>query len=303
MAGFGIRIIGQNGWTKSVKIEKAITRVGSAPSCDLQIQAPEVSPEHLQLFFLQESPATCQVLNLGAGVLFRQGGQSAADLPAYAVASAQNGDEIWLGDYRIQFDLPLSNRSVQTSQVVEATLEFPNAILRPDLVTAGRIFIRHVGPQPTCQFQVTLSGLPAGCVQVDPLPLLFSGGAGEAGVRLFHRGQSPRAGFHDLTITITAPETYPGEQAVLQQRVYVSPVFEQSLELQDDLAGARLAQPTVMVEPPPAAPQVTLPAEPDILPTAWEAAAIPAPQPVRVGEPAPKPKLVRNPSENFWDGE
>lgn len=234
---FSINLIGQNGWAKSAKIEKAITRIGSAPSCDIQIDSPDIAPNQLQLHFLREAPSTCKVLNLGSKVIFQQGNRK-SDLLPYAIANAQNGDEIVLGEYRIQFELPITTRNIQTSDAVEASLTFQDASIRPDIATVGKLSFKNIGSQSACQFQVTLNGLPGDCMQIDPVPLLFPGARGEVKIRLFHRGLYPKAGFHELTVAISAPESYPGEQMIIQQRVFVAPIFEQSLEIIDDLAPA-----------------------------------------------------------------
>jgi len=37
----------QNGWKKPVTIEKAITRLGSAPTSDVQLISPEIAPNYI----------------------------------------------------------------------------------------------------------------------------------------------------------------------------------------------------------------------------------------------------------------
>jgi hypothetical protein len=344
-----VKVIGPNEWSKSTKIKKAITRIGSTPSNDIQITSSDFAPNHLQLHYLQETSSICKVLNLGPKVIFQQG-ERQSDLLPFAIANAQNGDEIVLGEYRIQFELPVATRNIQTSNVVEASLVFQDAIIRPDIVTIGRLSIENIGSQSACQFQVALSGLPGDCMQIDPVPLLFPGAQGIVKIRLLHHGLYPKAGFHELTVTISAPESYPGEQMVIQQRVYVAPVFEQSLEIIDDLTSATLEtlsdvpDLTKKAFEPQSKPVTSVPSElppvpsPDPAPLQPASGSITESMPKRgltkapkkVEEPimaesnsasrseavdnaevpvgtstpdSPMPKIVRNPSENFWDEE
>ena len=61
-------IIGQNGWKKPVKLEKAITRVGSSPTSDIQLESVQVAPVQLQILYAPDAPSHCKVVNLAGEV-------------------------------------------------------------------------------------------------------------------------------------------------------------------------------------------------------------------------------------------
>jgi len=231
----------QNGWKKPVTIEKAITRLGSAPTSDVQLISPEIAPIHLQLYYLEDAPTNCKVFNLGSPVTIRSGDQHIV-LSSFETIQIQNGSEIELGPYRIQFILPLSATTLQETTSIQASLRFPEATLLPDQVTTGWLTIKNTGVQSSCQVDIDLSGFPVDCMQIDPAPLLYTGGQEDVRIQLFHRKLYPAAGFQTLTINVSACDSYPGEQVVINQGIYVSPVFEQSLEIFDDLSSNEPAQ-------------------------------------------------------------
>ena len=225
-------IIDRNGWQKPLKVEKAVMRVGSAPGNDIHLASPQIAPTHLQISYLPENIG-CKVLNLGHDLTLLRGDTQDA-LVSYTTTELIDGDEVLLGDYRIQFKLPLIAKNIQEADSLEASLFFPNASIYKDGATAGWLKIKNVGEQSPCQFHISVNGLPDDCVQIDPVPLLYSGAEEEIRIQLLHRGIYPSAGVSDLTIRVSAPAHYPREQVIIQQGIYVEPVFDQVLELIDD---------------------------------------------------------------------
>ena len=327
----------QNGWKKPITIEKAITRLGSAPTSDVQLISPEIAPIHLQLYYLDDAPTTCKIFNLGSPVMIKLGDQHHT-LSSFETLQIQNGSEIVLGPYRIQFVLPLSATTLQETTSIQASVIFPEATLLPNQVMTGSLTIKNTGVQSPCQVDIDLSGLPADCMQVDPAPLLYAGGQTDVRIQLFHRQLYPTAGFQNLIINISACDSYPGEQVVINQGIYVSPVFEQSLEIFDDLSSDEPAAtaigsglqtpfapashsvhsiPQAQVEQTPITSPITsmgmqenfpgqdvLVAEPDIQEELQEAVVEIASAPA--GPSAMQPsqhRVVRNPSDDFWEKE
>ena len=330
----------QNGWKKPITIEKAITRLGSAPTSDVKLVSPEIAPIHLQIYYLDETPNNCKIFNLGNPVRVKSGDQHFA-LASLATIEIQNGSEIELGPYRIQVILPLSATTLQDTLSIQASLRLPEATLLPGQVTTGWLTIKNTGVQSSCQVDIDLAGLPADCMQVDPAPLLYTGGQEDVRIQLFHRKLYPAAGFQNLTINVSACDSYPGEQVVINQGIYVSPVFEQSLEIFDDLSSDHPAQKTV--EPATSVvrsvPQNMPPSERSLSQVATEKASLDDPilkaglpdesqvadvltaetdnhmelQEAVAGEVSaplvtsaiqpPKLKVVRNPSDDFWEKE
>jgi len=82
---------------------------------------------------------------------------------------------------------------------------------------------------------VTVDGIPDDCYKLDPIPMLHPGGQEEIAFNLFHRKTKPPAGELDITLTITAPKSYPGEEFKLKHRLLIAPDYSQSLEIVDDL--------------------------------------------------------------------
>jgi hypothetical protein len=238
-----ILIIEQSGWSKPIKLEKAIIRIGSALTNDIQLDIPQIAPLHLQVF--QSSIASPRVLNLAQAVTLQSAGLTSQLLP-FTTHDIQNGDEILLGSYQLFFKLPAASGLVRPSKVIDASLAFSDAVIRPHLPTMGLLTIKNNGDKDACQFRVDLSGLPVDCYQIDPVPLLYPGAQEEVRLRLYHKTTHPLAGFLLLSVVISASQSYPGEEVLLQQRIYVEPVAKQILAIKDDLQAP--SQVTVPVE-------------------------------------------------------
>ena len=326
-----------NGWEKTVALDKAVVRIGSTNANDIQLISPQIAPIHLQFHYLPEAFG-CKLMNLGSEVKILRG-EYQEILLSYASAELANGDEILLGDYRVRVQLPIITKTIQTSNSLSAALLFKNTTLYQHSPSTGWLTIKNIGEQSPCQFHVSVSGLPADCVKIDPIPLLYSGAEEEVRVQIFHRGLYPLAGFTELTIRVFAPSNYPGEQVLIEQGIYVTPIFEQLLVIGDDVYlndGAvataanepdlsMVAQSTVSPVPrmaaPPSSPQDDPP-----LPVSVEAVQPPvqmaeeeimSPLPVKVAKEilvkeeksavmeksVPKPVIVRDLPEEFWDEE
>lgn len=321
----------ENGFKKQLQVEKAITRIGSSPANDIQLNSPYISAFHLQILYAQEMPDRCQVVNLAAEALavFSKGQERF--LPAFSSLELFAGDEINIKGVRLLFELPLTTGMLITSHKISAALNLLEPVMRPNTILVGRITLKNEGDQPSCQFVVEISGLPEDCYQVDPIPLMYPGAQEDVNLRFFHRKSYPAAGFQSITVSVTAPASYPGEQVSIQQGIYVSPVLEQGFEILDDMpapqAALQKSTPVPVVEPvesvvveataPALAVEASLPVEPaEVLsapleqqPVAVEIAE-PEPElavPLVQDEPPPirplpvKPKVVRTPAESFWN--
>ena len=231
-------IIDKSGWSMPVKIQRATTRVGSASSNDVQLQSPQIAALHLQIFYSPDLPSSCKVVNMSSEVRVKSG-QELKPLSTYASLDVHDGDEILLVDYRIKLTLPMTANVLHATKLIDASLSFADAVLRPEYEAVGHLTIKNAGNFPNCQFQVDVDGLPSDCYQIDPIPLMYPGAQEDVRVLIIHHGQTPSAGFQQVIFNITAPESYPGEKCVIQQGIFVSPVFEQALDLIDDVAAAK----------------------------------------------------------------
>jgi hypothetical protein len=229
-----LMIIDKNGWSKILPIQKAITRIGSDPTNEIQLESNQISPVHLQIIYSPDHPSSCKLINLSDEVIIHTGFDDIM-LPPYQTIDVRDGFEIKAGGFRLIPKLPLAAGTIQTSNKIDASLSFPDPILRPGYPAVGYLTITNKGDQPDCQFDVTLRGLAEDCWEVDPLPLMYPGAQESTRVELFHRGHYPEAGSHEIIIAITAPEHYPSEELVIKQEVIVLPVYKQSLEIIDDV--------------------------------------------------------------------
>jgi hypothetical protein len=336
----------ESGFRKEYVMAKAVTRIGSAPANDLQLRSSHISPFHIQILYTRDMPDRCKVVNLsGEAIALISGGQESS-LPGYVPVEVSAGDEIRLHATRLVFELPLTVGVLTTSNQISAALALPEPVLRPNTTLVGRIVLKNEGDQASCQFQVEVGGLPEDCYQVDPIPLMYAGAQEDVNIRFFHRNTYPPAGFQSVTISVTAPASYPGEQVILQQGVYVTPVLEQGLQILDDMTVPKAVVPVTefadSVEPQDVVrePVESLPAL-DAQPQPESALPVETPRPQSMVEPAPVPvepvaaaqpepvadlieetlspdlhpepvspprpqiparaKVVKTPSESFWD--
>jgi hypothetical protein len=243
-----LMIIDKNGWSKILPIQKAITRIGSDPTNEIQLESDLISPVHLQIIYSPEYPSRCKLINLSDEVIVHTGFDDIT-LLSYQTIDLRDGFEIKAGGFRLIPKLPLAAGTMQTSNKIDASLSFPDPILRPGYPAVGYLTITNKGDQPDCQFDITLQGLAEDCWEVDPIPLMYPGAQESTRVELFHRGHYPEAGSQEIILSITAPEHYPSEELVIKQEVIVLPVYKQSLEIIDDVVEA-LTDPAQMEADP-----------------------------------------------------
>ena len=264
------KVIEQNGWEKIVKVGRATARIGSAPTNDICLQSSVIAPIHLQFYVSPDSISSCRVLNLAENVVIH-GDEGENILQTYEIIDLKESDAIVLGEYRIYYKFPLINSVLSESSSIKANFVLESAILNPETETIGWLTIKNAGLLSDCQFQIMISGLPSDCIDIDPVPLLFSGAQEEVRVRFFHRKLYPEFGDKKLLINVTAPGSYLGEQTVIQQGIYVSPVLEHSLEVFDDLMNIEGSNRLEIVDenenvplsiPKDQSPVVSLPASP-----------------------------------------
>jgi len=332
-----IIIADNNAWEKSLDLDKAVVRIGSSAASDVQLASPDIAPVHLQILYLPEELG-CRVLNLGSDVKVLRGEYQDV-VRSYARAELENGDEIFLGEYRIRLELPFTTKTIQTSPAISAALVFPNTALYSHTPTIGWLTVKNIGEQSPCQFHVSVSGVPVDCVKIDPIPLLYSGAQEDVRIQLFHRGLYPYAGQTELNIRVFAPADYPGEHVLIAQGIYVMPVFEQALDFVDDRSrdedlaalsvnipdpdmvaqSAVSPVPSVMPPPPPAQDDMSGPLSIEAYqsisvtpkdeprqapPKKVEATPVEVEKVVSASsaaKPMPKPVVIRDVPDDFWD--
>jgi len=223
-------IIQANGWTKLFEPIKAISLVGSADYVDISL--PSIAPIQLQLLINNQFPTGCRIVSVSGKTLIQNQSQATV-LEPYAIYDLGEGDEILIGQVKIVADT--GQDQFQKSSNIKAQVKFSDKVLYPGIDLTGVLKILNAGTKDACQFDVTVDGIPDDCYKLDPIPMLHPGGQEEIAFNLFHRKTKPPAGELDITLTITAPKSYPGEEFKLKHRLLIAPDYSQSLEIVDDL--------------------------------------------------------------------
>ncbi len=123
----------RNGWSKSLKVEKTLTRIGTAATNDIQLKSKGIAPVHLQIIYSTDLPSKCQLVNLAAEIIV-QTDEGMYQLPRLSTIEIRNGDEIELGEYRIALKIPLGAEPLLRStsdggDVTTADLQVKHKIL------------------------------------------------------------------------------------------------------------------------------------------------------------------------------
>jgi hypothetical protein len=231
-----LKITEEHGWSKTLKLEKAIIRIGDSSANDIQLNSPNIAPIHLQILCSPAS-SSCRVINLAGGVVLN-GKKERNQTIAAGIFNIYDGDEIVIGEYTIAFHLPLGFNFLRKSAVIDASVSVPDAVLLPNAPLNCRLSLINAGTRDACQFQIIATGLPEDCIHIDPVPLMYPGAQEEVRLQFFHHITYPEAGYQEITVRIFAPDDYPGEELVLALGIYVAPVLKQSLEILDDLTAA-----------------------------------------------------------------
>lgn len=317
-------LVEKNGWSKPVKIERAITTIGSGSDSNIQLPSTNINSDHFQLLFSVETPNKCKLVNFASPVSVLSK-QSPFQINTYGSIDLLNGDQIFIGDYTISIKLDSAPNKIQTGEMINAELNIREMTLNPGFGISGLITVKNSGSQSACQFQIDIEGLPEGCYQLDPVPLLYPGGSEEVRLKIFHVGHAPAAGNHTFYIRVTSPESYPGEECVIDQNIFVTPTPNYTITLIDDLKESinkftevkplhypKITQESYKVEPKIIEQSLT-PTErliPDqkLPETSSEEEELvlsihPEPESPVVVETSTPVKIMRNPTDldNFWD--
>lgn len=223
-------VVNPGGDEKPILLNRAIFNIGSAPSNDILLASTQVAPLHMQILASPELPTGCRMVNL-AGELVVNRNQVAQPLANYGRFDLWDGDEIHLGDYYLKFKSPLKSVVVQPVNSFQASLLFPEPILRPSSGINGKLTLMIKEPRSTFKFQVMVSGIPQDCFFIRSTNVLNFGGTQELNLRLVHRKVAPLVGYQTVGFHITAPADYPGETLIIEQGIYVMPVIQHSLKI------------------------------------------------------------------------
>ena len=235
-----IRIINEKDWEKSYELDKSIIRVGSQITCDIMISDPEVPALMMQI----TRSGTIDIRNtmrfFTENVTLTRGEQTFPpdlNMP-YEVL---DGDKITFSRYRMIIELESDKSRVRQSEHMRAEMFLSDRDLAPDSPISGGLLLKNLGTQRPCQFRLNIKGIPEDCLYSSPLPYLHPGASSSVGFTISHLKTRPAPGFHTVSITLSAPDDYYGEMLEFNQDIYVYPVFDNVMILEDDtdkLSGA-----------------------------------------------------------------
>ena len=251
-----IEVIDKDGWKKTFPIQKNIFHIGSSVANDVVLEANRgagVSARHAQLIALQDGSGY-RLVNLGDTHILL-GEQDDSTVPPRSVAAVADGSVLRIGDFTLVFhgNAPLTPAVPTTAAKSDANiglhLLLSDTQLAPNQMRSGTLIVSNQGDRSGVQFDLKLEGLDDDCFSLEPTPLLSSGSEAEVVFRLYHRGTKPLAGEHTVTIRATAPQAYPGEEAMVTYTLQVQPYYRHSLQP----AAVPVAEPT----PPQPTPRST----------------------------------------------
>jgi hypothetical protein len=112
------------------------------------------------------------------------------------------------------------------------TLSLPRTELSPDRPLDGVITVRNLGEVTGVQFHMELQGLERDRYDIGPAPILFPNAERQVSLQLRHpKRPSPPAGSHTVTVRVTAPDAYPGEEATASAAIDILPYRSHRLAL------------------------------------------------------------------------
>ncbi|MCL4562294.1 MAG: FHA domain-containing protein [Chloroflexi bacterium] len=252
-----LRVVDPQGGVKIFTLDREITHIGSHPDNDVVLPAAsdgEILPWHAQLIFLPGPAPSFRFTNLsGANIPFSHPSESL--IPPGISVELLYGDTLTLGRFTLIFRQGASPQNPLRAggSPIHMEIALPDNRLEPNRTLKGGITLRNLGERAQVRLHLSLEGLPAYCQRIDTPPPLDPGAECKIAFRLYHYGNQPAAGETFITLTATAPEAYPGEQARVSCTVQVRPYYRHQVRLSaGDPASIRLDVLTSPQTEPPA---------------------------------------------------
>ncbi len=236
-----IRIINDKDWERSYELDKSIIRVGSQVTCDVLINDTDVPALMMQITRTGTIDIRNSMRFFAANIILTRGDQSfpaEMNLP-YEVL---DGDKISFSRYRMIIELDSDKSRVRQSEHMRAEMFLSDRDLSPERPISGGLLLKNLGTQRPCQFRMNIKGIPSECLYSSPLPYLHPGASSSVGFTISHLKTKPAPGFHTVSITLSAPDDYYGEMLEFNQDIYVRPVFDNVMILEDDTDRLETAQ-------------------------------------------------------------
>jgi hypothetical protein len=229
-----IEVIDREGWRREYSPPKNIVHIGSDPRNDVVLETGRgagVAPLHAQLITSTDRPGY-QLVNLGDGAILL-GLSSDQALPPRSATDIVSGTVFRIGDFTLVFygEGGGDGGSTSSSQHIGLRVSLPRTWLEPNRSLDGVVTVSNLGDRGGVQVNLELEGLEPECYDIEPGPILASGGEREVSFHLYHRGGKPLAGDRRITIRATAPRVYLAEQATVSQVIRVLPFFRHRLHI------------------------------------------------------------------------
>ncbi|MBQ4512081.1 MAG: hypothetical protein II969_03745 [Anaerolineaceae bacterium] len=228
-----IRIINENDWEKVYELDKSIIRVGSQVTCDIQLREGSIPPLMMQ-FVRSGGTDEKHVARFFADNIILTRGDQVFPVSQVTPYDILDGDKFTFLNYRMIVGLEDEKARARTTTHISAELFLTKRDLSLESAINGALILKNLGTEKPCQFRMRISGIPEECVQSAPLPYLYPDSSSTVGFIISHLHTKPAPGFHTVSITVTAPEDYFGEELEFNQDIYVHPVFDNIFTLEDD---------------------------------------------------------------------
>lgn len=228
-----IRIVNENDWEKNYDLDRSIIRIGSQVSCNIQLRDASIPPLLMQIIRINDADIRNVIRFFAPNIMIIRGNQTfPADVNnPYDIL---DGDQFSFGKYRMFITMGSDKTRIRTSKHMRAEMFFSKRELSPESTINGVIELKNLGTEKPCQFRMQISGIPKECLQFSPLPYLYPGASSSVGFIISHLRTKPAPGFTTVSITISAPDEYFGEELEFNQDIYVAPVFDNDFVLEDD---------------------------------------------------------------------
>ena len=228
-----IHIINENDWEKVYELDKSIIRVGSQVTCDVQLRDGNIQPLIMQIVRSGGTDEKYVIRFFADNIILTRGDQvfPVSQVTPYDIL---DGDKFTFSNYRMIISLEDEKARIRTTTHISAEMFLTKRDLALESSINGMLLLKNLGTEKPCQFRMRITGIPLECVQFAPMPYLYPGSSSSVGFIISHLHTKPSPGFHTVSITVSAPEDYFGEELEFNQDIYVHPVFNNIFVLEDD---------------------------------------------------------------------
>lgn len=230
-----VEVTDREGWCKEFRLSKTIIHIGGDARNDIVLDregSRGAAAQHAQLITLAEG---YRLINLsGAEIILGASGERSVG-PQASVDIA-DGDQLAIGEYTIVLGSSGGIASLiaeaSTSAAIGLSLFMSHTELSVGRPIDGSVMVRNLGDKPGAQFIMDVEGLEPDSYDIGPGPILYPNAEKEVLFRFRHPQRPvPLAGKHRVSIRVSTPEAYPGQDAVVTQEITILPFCSHRLRL------------------------------------------------------------------------